>query len=52
MGFLYIEKNIDGKTVYSFFGNPETMEILNRQFSKNDFFITDTVNFNCCGGGD
>lgn len=52
MGFLYIEKTIDDKTVYSFFENSELMEILNGQFSKNDFFVTNTVNFNCGGGGD
>lgn len=46
LGFHYVEQRLnDQQSVYVFVGTPELTQILNINFSKNDFFIGKTLNF-------
>lgn len=45
MGFHYKEKNVQDKIVYEFIGTPDLIQTVNGKFSKQDFFVSRTLNF-------
>ena len=44
MGFQYKIKEVQDKTIYEFIGTPELMKTLSGKFSKQDFFMSRTLN--------
>lgn len=44
LGFNYKEKQVQDKTVYEFIGTPDLIQTINGKFSKQDFFMSRTLN--------
>ena len=44
-GFKYTKEFLDKQEVFVFFETPELSKIIQKTFSKNDFFIGNTMNF-------
>lgn len=46
LGFHYVEQRVsDNKLVYTFIATPELINIITKNFAKNDFYIGKTLNF-------
>lgn len=46
LGFNFIEQRVnDGKSVYNFIGTPDLVDILIKNFEKNDYYFSKTLNF-------
>lgn len=43
-GFQYKQKKVQEKIIYEFIGTPDLIRYLNDKFSKQDFFISRTLN--------
>lgn len=43
-GFQYRQKKVQEKIIYEFIGTPDLIRYLNGKFSKQDFFISRTLN--------
>ena len=44
MGFNYKIKEVQDKTIYEFIGTPDLMKAISGKFSKQDFFMSRTLN--------
>lgn len=44
LGFNYKEKQVQDKIVYEFIGTPDLIQTINVKFSKQDFFMSRTLN--------
>lgn len=44
MGFNYKTKEVQDKTIYEFIGTPDLMQAICGKFSKQDFFMSRTLN--------
>lgn len=44
-GFKYVKQKITNNDVYAFIKTPELMNYLNSNFSSQEFFISNTMNF-------
>lgn len=45
-GFNFVEQRVsDDKLVYAFIGTPELVNVLTKNFAKNDFYFSKTLNF-------
>ncbi len=45
-GFPFIEQRVnDGKLVYTFIGTPDLVSVITKNFDKNDFYFSKTLNF-------
>ena len=44
LGFNYKEKNVQDEIVYEFVGTTDLIQTINGKFSKQDFFMSRTLN--------
>lgn len=44
-GFKYTKEFLDKQEIFVFFETPQLLKFIQKEFSKNDFFIDNTMNF-------
>ena len=51
LGFRYTLDRINNQTVYAFFVSKELTDYLNSNFDSKDYFMNNTLHFQCEKGG-